>query len=63
MRLWRRTCPRCSGDVFEERHLDGVDLVCLQCGNILTTEQEAQLRSGRAVAIARDTGAATAVAA
>ena len=45
MRLWSRGCPRCSGDLFEERHLDSVDLVCLQCGNILSMAQEAQLRA------------------
>lgn len=28
-----KTCPRCRGDVFEERMLGGfTDLVCAQCG-------------------------------
>ena len=47
MHIWRKGCSRCGGDIFEERHLEGVDMVCLQCGYILTLEQETRLRSLR----------------
>ena len=26
-------CSKCQGDVYVERNIDGVDLVCLQCGS------------------------------
>jgi ribosomal protein S27AE len=45
MGMWRRGCQRCGGDVFEEQHIDGVDMVCLQCGHILTAAQESLLRA------------------
>ncbi len=46
MALWRRGCPRCVGDVFEETGLlEDRSLTCLQCGRTLNAAQEAQLRS------------------
>ncbi len=27
-----KECTRCGGDMFVENDLDGIDLVCLQCG-------------------------------
>ncbi|MBM2826432.1 MAG: hypothetical protein HW403_496 [Dehalococcoidia bacterium] len=38
-------CPRCGGDLIEERYLDSADMVCLQCGHILSAAQEAELRA------------------
>ncbi len=43
MSLWTKSCFRCGGDLYEERNLGGVDIVCLQCGHILTSAQEARL--------------------
>lgn len=28
-------CPRCQGDLVEERYLEGSELVCLQCGRVM----------------------------
>ena len=53
MALWRRGCPRCGGDLFEERHLESVDMVCLQCGHILTGEQETIMRGNSVATVAR----------
>lgn len=36
---WRKACPRCGGDVFEERLLGERELKCLQCGRALLREQ------------------------
>ena len=46
--MWLKGCPRCQGDLFEEAtvvpELYGGHLVtCLQCGYVLTEEQEARL--------------------
>lgn len=27
-----KKCPRCEGDTYLEDGLDGIDIVCLQCG-------------------------------
>lgn len=33
-------CPKCGGYLFPEHHLSGVvDIVCLQCGKILTPRE------------------------
>jgi len=31
--LWLKSCPRCRGDMMEERMLGELELVCLQCGH------------------------------
>lgn len=28
----RKSCPRCFGNIFLERAMDGWDVVCLNCG-------------------------------
>ncbi len=43
MRFLTKGCSRCGGDLFEERHIDGVDIVCLQCSHVLTADEEARL--------------------
>lgn len=63
MRFWLRGCPRCQGDVYEERGLGSVDMVCIQCGHILTVVQETALRSNWKEVAARERAAATGVAA
>ena len=60
MALWRKGCPRCGGDVFEETGFDGRSLTCLQCGRMLDSTQEANLRNrvGRIPATAERIAAA-----
>lgn len=44
--LWLRACPRCAGDLMEEQDYRGeVWIACLQCGAVLTGEDEAALRA------------------
>ena len=30
---WLKTCPKCNGDMAEDRLPDGVDMFCLNCGH------------------------------
>ncbi len=30
--FWFKLCPRCSGDLYEDRDLYGSFLTCMQCG-------------------------------
>jgi len=30
--LWKKSCPRCKGDLFEENDTLCSSIVCLQCG-------------------------------
>ena len=61
--LWLKGCPRCDGDLVEEKDRYGMYVACVQCGYELTGEQEAVLRSFGRVARAaagpgrRDSGA------
>jgi hypothetical protein len=41
---WLKACPRCRGDLREERDIHGVMLVCIQCGYLATAADEEQLR-------------------
>lgn len=42
--LWLRACPRCAGDLMEEQGYRGEAWIsCLQCGAVLTGEDEAAL--------------------
>lgn len=44
--MWRKACPKCGGTVYKETHLaNEYDLVCLQCGRILTRAEERALRA------------------
>jgi hypothetical protein len=48
MRFWLKACPRCiTGDLREENDAYGAYLACVQCGHVLTPEQEAELVAGR----------------
>ncbi|MBI3964529.1 MAG: hypothetical protein HY329_02755 [Chloroflexi bacterium] len=42
--MWLKSCPRCSGDLFEERHLDGTDIACLQCSHRLNHAETLAMR-------------------
>lgn len=50
--LWLKTCPRCNGDLNEDRDMYGPYVACLQCAHTLTEAEEVALRysarSGRA---------------
>ena len=41
--VWLRSCPKCRGDLFLTRDLDGPTVVCLQCGRPLRPDEEARL--------------------
>jgi hypothetical protein len=30
--MWLKMCPKCQGDLYLRKELDGEDIVCLQCG-------------------------------
>lgn len=47
--MWLKGCPKCRGDLFEEPSI-GLSAVsryisCLQCGHVLTNEEEKSLGS------------------
>jgi reverse gyrase len=42
--MWRKACPKCAGTVYRERlPAAEYDLVCLQCGRILSKQEERTL--------------------
>ena len=43
--FWLKSCPRCGGDLHEERDFYGGYVACIQCGVVLTEEQELALRA------------------
>ncbi len=54
MTLWLRRCLRCGGDLYETQDTEGnVWVACLQCGAVLTAQQEDDLRHGQARMVAR----------
>ena len=40
---WLKACPRCHGDLHEVKDVGAQYVTCLQCGRILTAEQEKDL--------------------
>ncbi len=42
--VWIRCCPRCKGDLWDNRDVYGCYFVCIQCGYYLTDSEEARLR-------------------
>ena len=42
--FWLKSCPRCHGDLFQERDQYGRYVSCLQCGHHLNGVDEAKLR-------------------
>lgn len=40
---WLKACPRCHGDLHEIHDVGDQYVTCLQCGRILTEEQERAL--------------------
>jgi hypothetical protein len=41
--FWLKACPRCHGDLHEIHDVGDQYVTCLQCGRILTVEQEKAL--------------------
>jgi hypothetical protein len=47
--MWLKGCPKCRGDLFEEpaigpRSIAGSLVICLQCGHLLSDDEERRLR-------------------
>jgi transcription initiation factor TFIIIB Brf1 subunit/transcription initiation factor TFIIB len=45
--LWLKACPRCGGDIYEDREGTVRYASCLQCGHVLTEQQEVQILGWR----------------
>ena len=45
--FWLKCCPKCAGDLYEDRDLYGSQRACLQCGHYLTQEEMAYKPSYR----------------
>jgi len=43
--FWLKGCPRCNGDLYEDKDIHGSYIACLQCSKYLTADDEAKLRS------------------
>lgn len=41
--FWLKACPRCHGDLYQEKDLFGSYLACLQCGHELSVMEELYL--------------------
>lgn len=37
--FWLKSCPKCGGDVYAEGNHPAAEMVCLQCGNVVSGEQ------------------------
>ena len=42
--VWLKACPRCGGDLFEERDWYTRTIKCFQCGRALNPAQERELK-------------------
>lgn len=49
--IMAKSCPKCGGDVYQERDAYGPYLACVQCGYYLTQAEEAALRYGRPLVV------------
>ena len=38
--FWRKSCPRCAGDIYDARDFFGGYLACMQCGHYLSELEE-----------------------
>ncbi len=43
---WLKSCPKCHGDLFDNKDIYGSYMDCLQCGHYLTVDEEAGVRLG-----------------
>jgi hypothetical protein len=37
--MWLKMCPKCQGDLYLRKEIDGDDIVCLQCGQAWAAPQ------------------------
>jgi hypothetical protein len=49
---WLKACPRCRGDLREEKDLYGVFITCIQCGYVASSVEEEELRTNGRIEIA-----------
>ena len=42
---WLKNCPRCHGDLYDNKDSYGSYIDCFQCGHYLSVEEEVTLRS------------------
>jgi DNA-directed RNA polymerase subunit M/transcription elongation factor TFIIS len=42
--FWLQSCPKCSGDLYEDRDQYGTYVCCIQCGQEVTAAEEVLLR-------------------
>ena len=45
--MWSKGCPKCGGDLYEDRWLGDSDVKCLQCGYVLPVAQARALLMAR----------------
>ena len=38
--FWLKACPKCHGDLHDIRDVGDQYIACLQCGRVLTADQE-----------------------
>ena len=41
---WLKACPRCRGDLHEEKDFYGAYVACIQCGYVVNSREEDALR-------------------
>jgi hypothetical protein len=49
--MWRRSCPRCRGDLALESDFYGQCVSCIQCGNVLGGQHGSSLLHQSSVAL------------
>ena len=42
--FWLKSCPKCGGNLYEDRDQYGAFISCVQCGHYLTQAEEVLLR-------------------
>ena len=42
--FWLKCCPRCGGDLYDDRDQYGYYIACVQCGHYLTEAEEVLLK-------------------
>lgn len=59
--LWFKSCPKCRGDLAEERDQYGMNVTCVQCGYSLREAEVALLRRshGKALWVTRPAAASS----
>ena len=42
--MWLKCCPKCNGDLYEEKDVYGPYIACIQCGHYLTVSEEVDVK-------------------